>query len=59
MPTLTDRHFALKVLFPKITCRDDCREFELFGGLGEGEELLNLAYKWVAREKKCRLHLYY
>jgi hypothetical protein len=23
MPTLTDRHFALKVLFPKITCRDD------------------------------------
>jgi hypothetical protein len=23
MPTLTDRHFALKVLFSKITCRDD------------------------------------
>ena len=23
MPILTDRHFALKVLFPKITCRDD------------------------------------
>ena len=39
MPTLTDRHFLLIVLFSKITCRDDYHEFELFGGLGGSEEL--------------------
>jgi hypothetical protein len=40
MPTLTDRHFACSLLFYKITCRDDCHEFELFGGLGGVEKLL-------------------
>lgn len=54
MPTLTSRHFSFVELLGKISsevritphfsaglsCREDCRQFELLGGLGGGKKVL-------------------